>query len=112
LAPVTGIRYKCSQCADYDLCASCEANGIHSEHTFLKIRKVAHTPAYFTCQYGGRGQATYVDKVINMDDFMKMPTEPTVEENLTMPTMPTMPDVEEPKAPMQMSISEAFNDND
>lgn len=42
---ITGIRYKCGNCPDYDLCEACEelsANqpGIHPEdHVFLKIRR-------------------------------------------------------------------------
>lgn len=35
--PLQGIRYKCFMCPDYDLCAPCEAKGIHSEHEMLKI---------------------------------------------------------------------------
>ena len=45
-SPIIGDRYKCSVCADYDLCSACEAAGKHpSSHTLLKI-KVAN---------GGRG---------------------------------------------------------
>jgi len=37
---ISGVRYKCSVCPDYDLCSSCEARGIHdSTHLFLKISK-------------------------------------------------------------------------
>jgi len=38
---INGIRYKCSACPDYDLCATCEAKtGIHDvSHVFLKIAK-------------------------------------------------------------------------
>jgi len=38
---IAGIRYKCSVCADYDLCQACEAKGgIHDPtHPFLKIPK-------------------------------------------------------------------------
>lgn len=35
--PVTGIRYKCVTCPDFDLCEACEAKGGHA-HPFLKIR--------------------------------------------------------------------------
>jgi len=38
---IVGIRYKCSQCPDYDLCSTCEPNSdkVHNpEHSFLKLR--------------------------------------------------------------------------
>ncbi|BES88881.1 Zinc finger, ZZ type [Nesidiocoris tenuis] len=35
-SPVTGYRYKCVNCADYDLCSSCEQKGIHSEHVVVR----------------------------------------------------------------------------
>jgi len=38
---ISGIRYKCSVCPDYDLCQTCEAKGgVHeATHPFLKIAK-------------------------------------------------------------------------
>ncbi|XP_058524812.1 sequestosome-1 isoform X2 [Ochotona princeps] len=33
--PVVGTRYKCSVCADYDLCGACEGKGLHREHSKL-----------------------------------------------------------------------------
>jgi len=38
VSPITGIRYKCSVCPDFDLCERCEAEKPHS-HPLLKIRK-------------------------------------------------------------------------
>ncbi len=38
VCPIVGVRYKCSACPNYDLCEACEAKGVHSEHTFVKIR--------------------------------------------------------------------------
>ena len=36
--PLTGIRYKCSNCIDYDVCARCEPVCDHEKnHVFLKI---------------------------------------------------------------------------
>jgi hypothetical protein len=104
-SPVTGIRYKCSQCPDYDLCAKCEEKGVHHEHTFLKIRKSAHAPVHFFCRYSDAScqmdfPHKFVDQVINLDDFKPKVAEPVVEQNLTMP------EVLEPS--IKMSISEAF----
>ncbi|MCB0371216.1 MAG: hypothetical protein KDD45_17825 [Bdellovibrionales bacterium] len=36
--PITGIRYKCPTCANYDLCQKCEET-IEHEHALLKCRK-------------------------------------------------------------------------
>lgn len=44
--PITGVRYKCSVCNDFDLCADCEANTDHdATHAFLKIKTPAAAPA-------------------------------------------------------------------
>lgn len=34
---ITGYRYKCLECPDYDLCAVCEGNGNHSEHVVIRL---------------------------------------------------------------------------
>lgn len=37
--PIRGVRYRCSNCLDYDLCELCEATHIHPKtHLFYKIR--------------------------------------------------------------------------
>lgn len=36
-SPIRGIRYKCAQCPDFDLCESCECHDIHRQHLLLKI---------------------------------------------------------------------------
>lgn len=41
--PITGIRYKCAVCPDFDFCEKCENECPHN-HPFLKIRDVKHTP--------------------------------------------------------------------
>lgn len=42
--PITGTRYKCLQCPDYDLCAKCEAQGTHGgqhpPHCLLALRRM------------------------------------------------------------------------
>jgi len=37
MANITGPRYKCVQCDDYDLCGGCEAAGRHPGHNMMKI---------------------------------------------------------------------------
>ncbi|KAL6061849.1 Calaxin [Balamuthia mandrillaris] len=37
--PIHGIRWMCSNCADFNLCDKCEQNNVHtSSHVFLKIK--------------------------------------------------------------------------
>ncbi|KAJ6436546.1 EF hand domain-containing protein [Purpureocillium lavendulum] len=39
MVPIRGVRYRCANCADYDLCETCEAQGVHTKtHIFYKIR--------------------------------------------------------------------------
>ncbi|EGS19255.1 putative calcium ion binding protein [Thermochaetoides thermophila DSM 1495] len=39
LTPIRGIRYRCANCADFDLCETCESQGLHTKtHVFYKIR--------------------------------------------------------------------------
>lgn len=34
---ISGYRYKCKECADFDLCFKCKQDGNHSRHDFLRI---------------------------------------------------------------------------
>lgn len=36
--PIIGVRYKCSECQDYDLCQVCEGKELHNHHVFLKLK--------------------------------------------------------------------------
>ncbi|KAL0088548.1 hypothetical protein F4703DRAFT_1792712 [Phycomyces blakesleeanus] len=39
ITPVRGVRYKCANCIDFDLCEMCEGTNSHvNTHVFLKIR--------------------------------------------------------------------------
>lgn len=38
MKPIRGVRWRCANCADYDLCSECEAMGMHSKtHIFYKV---------------------------------------------------------------------------
>jgi hypothetical protein len=41
----------CSVCSNFDICEECEAKGVHSHHSMLKIRKPELAPAKLICQY-------------------------------------------------------------
>ncbi|EGY17480.1 hypothetical protein VD0002_g197 [Verticillium dahliae] len=39
MVPIRGVRYRCANCADFDLCETCESQGVHIRtHIFYKIR--------------------------------------------------------------------------
>jgi len=43
VTPIVGIRYHCSVCSDYDLCANCEEKVGHN-HPLLKLRSLQKSP--------------------------------------------------------------------
>lgn len=43
VAPIVGLRYKCSVCKNFDYCAKCEERLDH-EHAFLKISQPGGAP--------------------------------------------------------------------
>ncbi|EFX03606.1 ef hand domain containing protein [Grosmannia clavigera kw1407] len=39
IVPIRGIRYRCANCADFDLCETCESQGLHTKtHIFYKVK--------------------------------------------------------------------------
>ncbi len=39
MVPIRGIRYRCANCNDFDLCEVCESQGLHNKtHIFYKVR--------------------------------------------------------------------------
>lgn len=64
LYPLTGIRYKCTVCPNYDLCEKCEGT-IEHNHIFLKIKK----PSEYQNNRGYHGQNS--NKWNNGCDFFR-----------------------------------------
>jgi len=57
-SPITGIRFKCRTCADYDLCESCEAKNVHpADHPMIKfkVEKARHRGGGHGGCHGGFG---------------------------------------------------------
>ena len=48
--PVTGNRYKCLHCPDFDLCSGCEGRGTHSLHRMVRIPTPTPTATTFRRQ--------------------------------------------------------------
>jgi len=39
IVPIRGIRYRCANCSDFDLCETCESQGLHIKtHIFYKVK--------------------------------------------------------------------------
>ncbi|KAI8641756.1 hypothetical protein BD408DRAFT_201310 [Parasitella parasitica] len=61
MSPIRGVRYKCANCVDFDLCEMCEGTNSHvNTHVFLKIRipipplanpRSALLPAFYPGKY-------------------------------------------------------------
>ncbi|CAF0926667.1 unnamed protein product [Didymodactylos carnosus] len=53
---VYGIRYKCVECPNYDLCEICTSKGLHSEHNMLILVKPwsRHCPYFGGRRFGSR----------------------------------------------------------
>ncbi|CAB04847.1 ZZ-type domain-containing protein [Caenorhabditis elegans] len=47
---IAGRRYKCTMCADFDICERCEAKSVHLQHAMLRISTGLRTeiPGYIT----------------------------------------------------------------
>jgi len=44
-SPITGLRYKCTVCPDFDMCEKCEAKRLHpAEHPVIKLRTERQLP--------------------------------------------------------------------
>jgi len=118
VSPITGVRYKCSVCEDFDYCEKCEQS-IDHPHPFLKIKDPKHRPkaiitvleedlpaeknqiGQILTQHLGNAAQQAV-KVVNglAEKFFKdaeeqipVPEEPKVEEEPKIEEVPKQPEV-------------------
>jgi len=56
--PIIGIRWKCMECASYDLCDPCHVAEIHNEHKLLGIEPPADIPEV--------GEEVYYDDITSV----------------------------------------------
>jgi hypothetical protein len=49
--PIVGIRFKCLECSDFDLCETCFKRNIHPQHKMMVMRSSEHSP--FANRFGG-----------------------------------------------------------
>lgn len=63
---ISGVRYKCATCPDYDLCSGCKEKDLHKEHSFVRLDK----PCKRRCPYPGRQRGNWHRNRPNLQDFL------------------------------------------
>jgi len=54
--PITGLRYKCTVCPDFDMCESCEGKREHpADHPLIQLRTERHLPQVLPPFFRGEG---------------------------------------------------------
>lgn len=95
--PLFGIRFKCTECYDFDLCEDCEATENHPpQHVLLKIRVPTHIDCDATwrhpqprfCPYRGQFQGHCRNQTRNTQSQSPQP-ENVQESNCSMETQET-----------------------
>jgi len=123
VAPIMGVRYKCSVCEDFDYCEKCEQN-IEHPHPFLKIKDPKHRPrAIITVleedlpadrsQIGkvisehlgnlSKGAAQHASKIVHSlaEKFFKAPEPEVVEPEVKIEEVQKQPEVVEPEVKIE-----------
>ena len=60
--PIEGIRYKCFECEDYDLCEGCKIEGHHGHHQFTEINYRFYIPKDVRSRHNsGESRIIYYD---------------------------------------------------
>jgi len=56
VSPISGLRYKCTVCPDFDMCEKCEAKRMHpADHPVIQLRTERHLPAHLPPFFQGEG---------------------------------------------------------
>jgi len=60
MSPIVGLRFKCTQCPDYDLCSTCESKKVHDiSHPMLKITEAGRCGRHREGFIGRRMRANF-----------------------------------------------------
>lgn len=73
LGDIIGHRFKCLECADYDLCEKCERKSLHYEHAMIRIVEPKKTmiPSYVTSNSPNNVFPTYMQHKIQQPQTIK-----------------------------------------
>lgn len=80
--PIAGVRYRCSNCQDFDLCESCEARDEHPPtHVFYKIKVPAHWAAKLPLPLWYPGRPTLMPAELDQKHRLQLHKETGYTEN-------------------------------
>eukprot|EP00808_Paulinella_micropora_P009154 g32930.t1 len=82
--PIKGLRFKCTVCADYDLCEACEAKGVHNEkHVLIKAKTPILPTELAALGKPSSPKATFVSDV-TIPDGSALPTNVSIQKTWSL----------------------------
>jgi len=94
---IRGIRYKCTQCPDFDLCTNCNQLKIHSEHQFQRVDK----PTYSRCSRASPRRCTSAPAQSPGQDDVQIPLRVVSQEAIPATPLRVVQPAKEPMKPVE-----------
>jgi len=105
---IVGIRYKCTQRADFNICEKCEDKvGQDSQFSFIKIRKPEMAPVHLVCQYDNKIPEGFEVELRHAPVFKKEEAKRPVQEDMDKDMMFSIPVVHSPSSVKQSELSKS-----